>query len=543
MTNVVVSNDSSTVLNSTVTDSGDKGAQQLLDFSLLGVLIVSSLVFYGLSTHGTWNPLYEGTAYGVPPERFFLAQAQAITHGRLWVNPSQLYGDCFVHDGRCYGYFGLTPSLLRLPLLPLLDHYRNGFTPVFITAGLTLAAGGFLASLRHVFSRMRLGKAASLLVALLGFGFGAASILAHLSPPDVYDEAIVWSVGFLSLAVFCFIRWWERQQSRWYVLLLVSLVMATNARPTALPFALIIGLGVGYRLWNLRRIGSVDWAKSVVLGSVMVVVPMATCIGVFLLKFGQPIPSYLLDQQVGSALGFPPPSPNWVEIRKRDHNQLTSLRFMATAMFAYLRPDTLVFTRAFPWVDFRFHDLRNLNIQYIGLRKGSLYVETVSSLTATMPFSFLVFFGAALYRLRRWGAAEVRHLLPSPSLRSGTSWKGIALAAAFASWCVVLVGVAVEDRFLGDAYPLVALLLLFGLPSLVKRVDRGGRVLKAGAIVVVVVGMSWQLLVNVGLAWRFPGIQARHHHDAAAQPLPHDPSINARVVRPEIMDRGQRQDA
>ena len=134
-----------------------KAPDRLLDASLLSVLLFSSLVFYCVSTQGTLSPLHQQTLFGGPggPEgRFFLAQTQAMVHGRLWINSSQLPSDCFVAGGKCYGYFGITPSLLRLPFLPLLDHFNSGFTPVFITAGLTLATGSFLALLRHLFSHL-----------------------------------------------------------------------------------------------------------------------------------------------------------------------------------------------------------------------------------------------------------------------------------------------------------------------------------------------------------------------------------------------------
>ena len=501
MTNVVVGRESSTVLSPSTSDRSD-GSGRLLDAALLGVLVVSTLIFYRASTHGTWNPLYQDIRILKPAgtgQRFFLAQARAITHGRLWVQKADLNGDCFVHLGRCYGYFGLTPSVLRLPFLPLLDYYNNGFTPIFVTAGLTLATGSFLASLRHLFVRMPLGRTTTVFVALTGMSFGAASVLTQLAPPDVYDEAIVWAVGFLSLAVFCFIRWWEGPQLKWYLLLLGSLVMAANARPTALPFALIIGLGVGYRLWRLGRVGPAHWVKTVALGGVMIVLPIATCIGVFLLKFGQPIPSYLLDREVGGPFA----TAQWLRIRTIDHDQLTSVRFIPTALFAYLRPDALAFSRAFPWVGFRF--LGAPPITYIGLPRGSLYTGTVTSLTATMPLSFVAAIGAAAYQMGRRGNAGVRQLLRSHTVGSQAFWKAIVLVAAVASWGVVLTGVAVQDRFLGDAYPLMALVLLLSLPSLARALDRQGRLLKIGAILIVLAGVSWQLLVNIALTWRYPG--------------------------------------
>lgn len=475
-----------------------------LDALLLSVLLFSSLIFYWVSTGGTWNPTYQQSLFGGPGAegRFFLAQTQAMIHGRLWINSSQLPGDCFTHGGKCYGYFGLTPSLLRLPFLPLLEHFNSGFTPVFITAGLTLATGSFLALLRHLFSNLCVRRSTTVVVALIGMALGAGSVLTQLSAANTYDEAIAWAVGFLSLAVYCFIRWWETRQRWTYVVLVVSLVMAANARPTALPFALVIGFGVGYRILMLRRDGSADWAKSVALGGTAMVLPIATCVGVFLLKFGQPVPNLLLDQAIS---GRKAPL-EWIIVRRRDHDHLVSLNFVMTTLIAYLRPDAVSFSGGFPWVEFRFVPTLGgpSPIAYVALPKGSIYSATVTSLTATMPLSFVAAIGAIVYRVRMRIGLQVRHLLPT--LRSEALWKIFVVVAALASWCVTLTGVAVEDRFLGDAYPLMALLLLLGLDELARPLEKAGRLLKLGIVLIVVLGVSWQLLVNIGLA-RYVGVQ------------------------------------
>jgi hypothetical protein len=230
--------------------------------------------------------------------------------------------------------------------------------------------------------------------------------------------------------------------------------------------------------------------------------PIATCIGVFLLKFGQPIPNLLLDQSISGRQA----SLEWITVRRRDHGQLVSLRFVATTLFAYLRPDAVNFSRVFPWVAFRFASTFSGRspITYIALPKGSIYSANVTSLTATMPLSFVAAIGAMVYRVRMRMALQVRHLLPT--LRSESFWKIFVVVAALASWCVTLTGVAVEDRFLGDAYPLMALLLLLGLDGLARPPEKAGRLMKLGIVLVVVVGVSWQLLVNIGLA-RYVGIQ------------------------------------
>ena len=48
-------------------------------------------------------------------------------------------GQCFERDSRCYGYFGVTPSLVRLPVIGILRYVRSALTPVFLTLAVLLA--------------------------------------------------------------------------------------------------------------------------------------------------------------------------------------------------------------------------------------------------------------------------------------------------------------------------------------------------------------------------------------------------------------------
>lgn len=480
---------------------------RLLDGALFGVLVMSSLVFYWVATRGTWNPLYEAQNSTTPlyfdKAHFFLAQAQALTHGRLWVQPSTLPGECWIRAQKCYGYFGLTPSILRLPLLPVLDHYKRGLTPVYLTAALTLATGSFLASLRRLLTDVLLARSTTILVCITALGFGAASVLTQLTPNSFYDEAIAWSVGFLSLSVYCVIRWWENQRLVWYALLLVSLVLAANARPTAVPFALIVGLGTGYRIWSTRTDGTPHRSRALWLSGALIALPMVTCLGVFYIKFRQPIPSQLLNQEIGGPLAIPA----WLAVRSVDHNQLVSWRFIPTAMFAYLRPDGLTFNRVFPWVTFRFLGYYgNQVVTWLWLPPGALETEPVSSLSAAMPLSFLAFASAFVIavtsRMRRSYDRKSQRLRALVTLEPGRRWSIVLLAAVVASWFVVLTGVDISNRYLGDAYPMLALLLLLALPRLARAVERSGRLVTGTVATLVVCGIGWQLLVNIGLGWR-----------------------------------------
>ena len=156
--------------------------------------IASAIVFYALATHGTFSPLYEQPQAGFSG-RFFFAQAQSIVHGHLYVSPTQLPAECFLYHGRCFGYFGLTPSLLRIPFLPLLDDANRGFTPVYMTLALTLAVGSALGILSQALANVPRTRLMTFLGIALVISLGPASVLDLITRPGVFEEAIAWSVG------------------------------------------------------------------------------------------------------------------------------------------------------------------------------------------------------------------------------------------------------------------------------------------------------------------------------------------------------------
>ena len=84
---------------------------------------------------------------------FFSAQARSMMKGHFYVNEAgDLPGECYIYENKCFGYFGITPSLLRMPFL----FFRRelNFTSTSLIVAITL---GIIASF------LLLDKVASLL--------------------------------------------------------------------------------------------------------------------------------------------------------------------------------------------------------------------------------------------------------------------------------------------------------------------------------------------------------------------------------------------
>src|SRR5580765_7012577 len=200
----------------------------------IAVLVMVPLVFY-FTTEGTWR-LTKQHEDGGWSGGFFAAQAEAIVHGRLEVPRNSIISECWDRDGHCYGYFGVTPSLLRAPFLGILRWLHSSVTPLFLATAVLLA---YWAALRLL--RRSLGDAADAgqpRALVLGYAvagalaLGPGGTLLFLTRPAVYEEATAWGVAFFLLALD---RVWDWQRSQnWRALMWATIfgIAAANARPT-----------------------------------------------------------------------------------------------------------------------------------------------------------------------------------------------------------------------------------------------------------------------------------------------------------------------
>jgi hypothetical protein len=469
----------------------DDAAQRVLPRPLIvAVTLTSALVFYALATHGSFNPLYEQPQAGFAG-RFFFAQAHSLVHGHLDIAPTELPYECFVYGGRCYGYQGLTPSLLRVPFLPLLDDVNRSFTPLYLSVALTLAVGAALGIASRTLMHVPRTPLTTFLAIALAVSLGPASVLVMVTRPAVYEEAIAWSVAFALLGIYCFLRWWSTPRRSWALLLVLSLVLSTNARPTTLPLGVALGAGIVVRAWLGRREPG-RARQAVLFGTVVAILPIVTCLGVWWLKFNDPFPSLLLNAQIGGAS----PAPWWLAIRRVDHDSLAGVRFVPTALVAYLRPDGIALTSAFPFIDFRSGPAALPH--FLGIPRGSLYVEPFSTVTDTMPLAVATVIAGLLYarhQARRRAAGLLRSLAGAPMT--------YCILGTAASCGVMMSNAFITNRYLADWFPLIAVALPVAAGLLARpaaQLSRRGAVALAGGVTLLVAS---SLLVNLALDYRY----------------------------------------
>ncbi len=76
----------------------------------------------------------------MPYDNFYDLQARAMFHGHLYLPGGTMGIEAFVHDGRSYTYFGIFPSLIRMPILLVTTAFDGDLTaPSILLAWMSTA--------------------------------------------------------------------------------------------------------------------------------------------------------------------------------------------------------------------------------------------------------------------------------------------------------------------------------------------------------------------------------------------------------------------
>lgn len=420
--------------------------------------------FYWLITDGTLAPDYRSMRWYISPQ-FFWLQADAILHGRLNIDPNLFgglsnsangfRGECWYSGGECFGYFGVFPSVIRLPFVILLGNDNNGYTPVFLTAGIGVSYWFSMDLVRKVLAERQPFKGTSseareaVWLVFAAILLGPASVLLFLAQPFFYQESIGWMVAGLCLFTNLMWRWSRERKNSQLAFAILGLVAATGCRPTALPVGFIVGFGVLlFFFWN----GQLTRAILTKI-AVLMFLPIATAAAINLNKFGTVMPDYTYSANYDTMLS---------KYSKLNEGKLNGTRFLLTNLFTYLRPDSLTIDASDPWFRFRFTD--GSSITYLPpLVTGSMLMESTVSLTSTMPVAVLL----APFTFLALATRRV--------FRSLSNCMELVLFGALCGpplvMCLVIGG---ASRYLCDFYPLMALVVALS-PALFARfasVDR-----------------------------------------------------------------------
>lgn len=338
---------------------------------------------------------------------------------------------------------------MRIPFLGVAP--GSGMTDVFVIVALFLGIAGSLVLVNLVWLTVAREKeviapwATRLLFVSALLVAGPGNLWIQLTLPTGYEEAILWASTFILWAFVALVQWLRTDRERWLVLAAMAFVLGANSRPSAVPVSIaaaaliLVQLGVR-REWGRR------W-RAVLVAIAMGIVPVGTAVGVWFAKLGVPIPPLALNYAVEH-------SARWANILRVNGGHDSWWGFIPTNVVQYLRPDALM------W----------LNGDLVAIRPGhegvtvfppleglGVYVTPMASVTSLVPVSVLLII-VTLWRIPR---------LVTVTSGSLSRWMTLGLAAsAWASFALLAINVGVQNRYMGDLAPAIALTGALGTATL-----------------------------------------------------------------------------
>jgi hypothetical protein len=334
------------------------------------------------------------------------------------------------------------------------------------------------------------------------FLLGAGSVLLYLgSQPTVYHEAALWGIAF-ALCAYAAILDVQRRPS-------VGIVMGAGAF-TALSLLSRVSVGIGplvalglvlatelVRMLRrrpdvagapaaaapVRPAGSRGWVVGTLVA--VCVVPVVLYAGVNMVKFGEPF-RLPLEKQV-----FSRSDPNRIEALDANDGSLFNVGYLPTTLWQYGRPDAIELDESAPWINFP----RSPTMIF----RDSVFDTTdeTSSVPASMPvWSALAVVGAIAIVRDAWRREWRLGVLVIP-----------VVGAAAGTVGVLVIGF-IANRYLGDLFPLAALLGLAGLHTIAgwwPEATAAKRVLATSGLAVLAI---WGVAANLALAIEYQRVIA-----------------------------------
>jgi hypothetical protein len=429
--------------------------------ALAGGLVGVGLLL-GLFTQGTFDPGVSTTRD--LQARYYDAQARSILHGRLDVPFGSLGGEAITYHGHTYGYFGIGPALLRLPIMAFYPHGYPNLAPwsylvAFVV--MALATLGIWRSVQRQFALTAPPIVDGLLLLTVLAGSPTMFLIAR---PDMYEEAILWGVAACLVTFWAVLRLFETGRGRWVAAAVGAAAFAMASRATVGGGAL---LAVGISGLVVLSRDRTRWRPAAALAG-GAVLGLATFCAVNYLKFHRLLSApynanYLAHPQRLAAL-------------KR--GGANGIRYLPTNLLQYLRPDTVHFLGRFPWLTFRMP-------QYAAvLNIGHVHFDTFelpTSITATTPILTVLAVVGTIAVLRR------------PSVLLVPVGAGLAAVLATSSFF------AEAPRYLADFVPWLVVAGCCGLAVFVRWAPRR-RWVKPALVAVAMTGVVWSVYVSAVLA-------------------------------------------
>ena len=322
----------------------DRGRRRFTLAVVLGTLLGAVPFLWTL-----WGP-YESPSFfrsTVYESNFYDLQTRAMFHGHLWLAKGAVGIEAFVHNGRQYTYFGLFPSLLRMPVLLVTSRWDGKLgAPFILMAWLGTALLSSLLIWRiRILARGQapLGRAEAASYGVVMAVITGGSVLLFLAAtPYVFNEDLAWSVCLTIGSLFTLLGVLERPSWGRVIATLVFIGAANLDRVTT-GWACVVAACLAALWFGLGRGGKENrrWALPV-FGAGLV--PLVVGAAVNYAKFGVPFGVSNYSQVFTMVNAYRR------KFLAHNHNSEYGPVFIPSTLLAYLRPDGLRITANFPFV-------------------------------------------------------------------------------------------------------------------------------------------------------------------------------------------------
>ena len=423
---------------------------------------------------GSFQPLRQA----VYQDNFYDLQARAMFHGHLSLPNGALGLEGFVHDGRTYTYFGLFPSIIRMPILLVTSSLDGKLTAPYMLLAWLLT--GLFASLtlwrvRYlVRGDSAMGRAeASAFGVLMATLMGGTIWMFLAATPYVFNEDIAWSICLTVGSIFALLGVIERP-SWGRVIASGVLILCANLDRSTTGWACVVGAGL-IALWFLLGLGGQEnrrWFLPVLAAGL---IPLAIGCVVNYAKFGVLFGVSNFEQV-------------WTHVnayRRRflaaNHDAEEGLVFVPTNIVTYFRPDGLGFSRVFPFITLPASPPTAIG----GVLFDRLY--RTASLPASTPLLFL---------LSIWGLVTAFR----PKAIGKVARTRLLLLASGSAGAALMLWGYIAPRYLGDFVPFLVLASAVAMADIFRRLEGRKRSVRIGAVAVIAVVALFSIVANIGMA-------------------------------------------
>jgi hypothetical protein len=466
--------------------AADRSRRRFIVAVAVGTAVIVPLVVWLLWDlwSGTLNPLRT-----VPYANFYDLQARAIFHGHLYLPKGQEGIEAFVHDGRQYTYFGLFPSIIRMPILLVTDGFDGQLTAPSILvawAFTSVFSALMLWRLRVVMrGEALLGRAEAASYGLLMAAIMGGSVILYLAAtPFIYNEDFAWSIPLTIGSLFALLGVLEKPT--WgRVLASGLLILCTNLDRTPPGWgctiaAIMVAAWFGF---GRSQVANRRWALPMVLVGL---IPFLVSCAVTYAKFGIPIGLPMADQV-------------WATVNAHRRYFLAanggkafSFGFLPSTLTAYFQPIGIRLSGLFPYI---LPPAKPAS--WIGAVMDQSY--PTASFTDTSPLLLLLGVWGVVTAFRPKGIGKV--MLTRIILIGGAAGAG----------GVVLWGY-ISQRYLGDLMPFFVIAAGIGLIDIWRRLENRPRRARGTVLAVITAAAVYCVAANLAVA-AFPVAQWTNAQD------------------------------